>query len=181
MFRASLSYRPSTMKQQALALVTSVLLTALAGPALAQNKIAIVETQRVLHECNEGLKVAANLKKLSESRQAEIDTKQRQLVKEKETLEKDAQKLKQELLVKRYNALLDSNTALQALIIGFQREMAQKSVELNQPIFAKAHGAIERVAKGAGYDLVLERESAPYSPTGVDITDKVIALMNAEK
>ena len=36
-FRASLSYRPSTMKQQALALVTSVLLTALAGPAFEKD------------------------------------------------------------------------------------------------------------------------------------------------
>src|SRR5262245_30227817 len=65
-----------------------------AAPAQAQNasmKLAVVDVRRAVLETEEGLRVQSSLKKLFDSRQTELEAKQVQLQKDRDTLEKDAQ------------------------------------------------------------------------------------------
>src|SRR5688572_16010514 len=61
------------------------------APASAQSKIAVVDVRRAMLETEEGLRLQATLKKLFDSRQVELDTKQRALADERDKLDKEAQ------------------------------------------------------------------------------------------
>src|SRR5580704_4389356 len=71
----------------------AVLVTA--APAMAQQapapKFAVIDVRRAVLETEQGLRVQSTLKKTFDNRQAELDSKQRQLQQDKETLDKEAQ------------------------------------------------------------------------------------------
>src|SRR5262249_44603541 len=73
-----------------LACGTAVGATLGSAPAFAQTapKFAVIDMRRAISETEEGLRVQANLKRLLDSRQSELETKTRQLQTEKEALEK---------------------------------------------------------------------------------------------
>ena len=64
-------------------------LAAVPREAAAQAKVAVVDVRRAVLETEEGLRVQATLKKLFDSRQVELDNKQRALQQEKEALDKE--------------------------------------------------------------------------------------------
>src|SRR4249920_4182785 len=83
----------------------------LASTALAEVKIAVVDTQRAVMETEDGLRAQATLKKHFDKRQRELDDKQVALQKEREDIEKQKDVL--------------SKQALQARVDKWQREMAE--------------------------------------------------------
>ena len=124
--------------------------------AAAQAKIAVVDVRRAVLETEEGLRVQATLKKLFDSRQVELDTKQRNLQTEKDALDKEAAagKTPKEALQRKLDNLQKQFGELQALIVDYQREMQRKESELTTPILQKVLGLVRRIASQEGYEMV---------------------------
>lgn len=157
----------------------------MASPTEAQaegaTKIAVVDVRRAVAETEEGLRVQANLKKLFDSRQTELDTKQQALAREKEDLDREAQagKSSKEALQRKFEALQKRAMELQALSVDYQREMQRKESEMTTPILQKILGVIRRIASQDGYEMILEKSAVPYFRGDLEITDRAIQMYNS--
>ncbi|MGK3994496.1 OmpH family outer membrane protein [Sorangium sp. So ce1024] len=163
----------------AVALGSAALLSS--APASAQSKIAVVDVRRAMLETEEGLRVQATLKKLFDSRQVELDTKQRALADERDKLDKEAQagKTPKDALQRRFETWQRQAAELQATMVDYQREMQRKESELTTPILQKVLGLLRRLAAQEGYDLILDKSAAPYFRADLELTDRAIQMYNS--
>jgi len=160
-------------------LTASILLMAsFAYTAKAETKIAVVDTQRAIMETEEGMRAQATLKKLFDSRQRELDKKQEQLQKEREDIEKQQGILSKESLAKRLETWQRDMSQLQATFLEYNKELQKKQGELTQPIYQRTMSQIRRLATNEGFDLVVDRQAAPYVRGDLDLTDKIIQMVN---
>lgn len=165
--------------------VALLLASTLSAPsaALAQSKIAVVDSVRAAQNCVEGLKAQAMLKKLFDNRQVELEKKQQQLAREKEAIDKEVNggKTSKDALQKKVEAWQNKAVEMQATFSEYQREMTRKQQELMHPIEESVRAAVARLAKEGGYDLVVERSAASYFRADFELTERVIEMLNAPK
>jgi outer membrane protein len=150
----------------------------LSAPALAEMKIAVVDTQRAVMETEDGLRLQATLKKHFDKRQRELDDKQTTLQKEREDIEKQKDVLSKQALQTRIDKWQKDMAELQTVFVEYNKELQKKQGELTQPIFQKTMGIIRRLATQAGYDIVVDKQAVPYSRSDLDLTDRVITEYN---
>lgn len=165
----------------ALAMTVGGALLLSAAPAAAQSKVAVIDVRRAVLETEQGLRVQATLKKLFDSRQADLDGKQRQLQSEKEVLDKEAQagKTPKEQLQKKYENLQRAAAELQNSMVESQREMQRKEGEMTTPILQGVLDAVKRIASQDGFEMVLEKSAVPYFRGDLELTDRAIQLYNS--
>ncbi len=142
-------------------------------------KIAVVDTQRAIMDTEDGLRAQATLRKLFDNRQRELDKKQEMLQKEREDIEKQQGILSKEALAKRLEAWQREMSQLQATFLEYNKELQKKQGELTQPIYQRTMTLIRRLATNEGFDLVVDRQAAPYVRGDLDLTDKVIQMVNS--
>jgi outer membrane protein len=150
--------------------------TGLALTAQAETKIAVVDTQRAMMETEDGLRMQANLKKIFETKQQELDAKQKALESERADIEKQQGVLSQEALQRRVASWQQDMVALQQTYVQFNQELQAKQNELTQPIIEKTLGLIRRLATQEGYDVVVDKQAVPYVRSDLDVTDRVITM-----
>ena len=168
------------LRGAALGALASGVLLAVASPAAAQSKVAVVDVRRAVLETEQGLRVQATLKKLFDSRQVELDAKQRQLQTDKEALEKEAQsgKANKEVIAKKYDTLQRQAAELQTTMMDYQREMQRRETEMTTPILQGVLDAVKRIASQDGFEMVLEKSAVPYFRGDLELTDRAIQLYN---
>lgn len=151
------------------------------APPVAGPRIAVIDLRRAVIETEEGLRVQATLKKLFDSRQVELSSKERQLQGELEELEKEARAGKSNAadIARKRDGLQRQYAGLQQTLVEYQREMQRKEGEMTQPMVARVLGLIKRVATTDGFDAVLEKSAVPYIRADLDLTDRVIQMFNA--
>lgn len=158
--------------------VTAVAVLFGAAEAHAQSKIAVVDTQRAIMETEDGLRAQASLKKIFDNKQRELDKKQEDLQKEREDMEKQRDVLSKAALAKRVDKWQREMMALQGVFVDYNKELQKKQGELTQPIVQKIMGAIRRLATQEGFDIVVDKQAAPYVRSDLDVTDRIITLYN---
>ena len=173
--------RLRSLSALALALTVGGALLLSAAPAAAQSKVAVIDVRRAVLETEQGLRVQATLKKLFDSRQADLDGKQRQLQSDKEVLDKEAQsgKTPKEQLQKKYENLQRAAAELQSSTVESQREMQRKEGEMTTPILQGVLDAVKRIAAQDGFEMVLEKSAVPYFRGDLELTDRAIQLYNS--
>ncbi|AKT39883.1 OmpH family outer membrane protein [Chondromyces crocatus] len=149
--------------------------------AAAQGKSAVIDVRRAMLETEEGLRVQATLRKIFDSRQVELDGKQRSLSEEQEKIEKEdrAGKTPKDQLARRRENLQRQAAEFQAVYVEAQREMQRKENELTTPILQKVLGVVRRLASQEGYEMIMEKSAVPYYRADLEITDRVIQMYNA--
>lgn len=165
----------------ALAIGAAVVAAPAEANAQAQSKIAVVDVRRAVLETEEGLRVQATLKKLFDSRQVELDNKQRQLQGEKDALDKEAAagKSSKDAIEKKFERLQKAAAELQGLIVEYQNEMRRKEQEMTNPILTKVMGLVRRIAQTEGYEVILDKPAVPYFRSDLEITDRAIQMYNS--
>lgn len=169
---------PRTLSSLAPSLLAGLMLVAPAT-ALAQTKIAVVDTQRAVMETEEGMRAQASLKKVFDNKQRELDKKQEDLQKEREDIEKQRNVLSAEAWQKRVEVWQRDMAQLQSIFLEYNKELQKKQGELTEPIFRRTVGVIRRLATTEGYDLVVDKQAVPYVRGDLDLTDKVIQMVNS--
>jgi outer membrane protein len=138
----------------------------------------VVDTQRAIMETEDGLRAAATLKKLFDSKQRELDKKQDDLQKERDDIDKQRGVLSKDALQRRVEVWQQEMVKLQTMFIEYNKDLQKKQGELTQPIFQKAMDLIRRLATKEGIDVVVDKQAVPYVRSDLDYTDRVIQLYN---
>lgn len=171
----------------ALTAVLFVGLSNMAGVAMAQTKVFVINEQRIRAESKLGKEMDAKLNEAAEqgvdqlglkALKSEIDTEAAALKPQTQSLTKEA---------------IAANPTLKARVEGLNKkanELMQKQNALNQGLEKSDNGlnnafmqvmapAVESVAKEAGADVVVSYSSTWYVKDATDLSAKVIARLNA--
>ena len=158
-----------------LVLVTSLF----ASTAYADTRVAVVDVQRAVMQTEDGLRAQANLKKLFDSRQQELNRKQNELGKQKEEIEKQSKVLSKEALSKRVDDWQKQMNELQGVFMEYNKELEKKQKEITDPIFEKVLLIVKRLATTENVDLVVDKNTVAYVRSDLDLTDKCIQIYNS--
>jgi outer membrane protein len=150
-----------------------------AGVAQAEMRVAVIDVQRAVMQTEDGLRAQANLKKLFDSRQQELNRKQQELGKQREEIEKQSKVLSKDALSKRVEDWQKEMTQLQSVFMEYNKELEKKQKEITDPIFEKVLMIVKRLATTENYDVVVDKNTVAYVRGDLDLTDKCIQIYNS--
>ncbi len=147
-------------------------------PATAgELRVAVVDMQRALNECDAGKKAKDQVKAKFERSQDQLKKQRDDLDRMKEDYDKKALVLKEE---ERRNLEKDLETRsldFKRRYEDFQRDLKQTDAELTQGIVEDLYEIVRQYGEKNNYSLVLEASSGLlYNDKTVDITDDIIKL-----
>jgi outer membrane protein len=167
-----------------LAMVIGVVMLGWFGSVWAADlKIAYVDIQRAVNECNAGKDAKKVITKEVEKFQRLIADRQKELQTLKESLDKQT-------LMMTPDARANKEREYQTKLREFQRwgedsqnEINQKRVELERSISGSLVKVIQKIGADEGYTLILEKNEniVLYVTKALDITDRVIKVHDAQK
>ncbi len=161
-------------------MIVALVLALMAPRLYAQMRIAVVDMQRAILETNQGRRAKAQLKRLFESRQEQLNTRQEALKRMKEEIQKQSSVVRGEALQKRMEDYNKRLTDLQQDYVGYQQELAQKEAELTKQILVNLQGVVRQLGTSENFNLILDQGAVIWSPTHLDLTDRVIQQYNAD-
>ena len=150
-----------------------------ADSALADGKVAVCDVQHAVMQTEDGIRAQATLKKLFDKRQQELDAKQAELGRARDDIDKQSKVLSREAMAKRMEDWQRRMVELQTVFVEYNKELQKKQGELTGPIIKKMVGIIARLAKKNGYDVVIDKQAAPYARPDLDLTEQTIQLYNS--
>ena len=147
------------MKQVKKIAVALVLFVAATNFANAQSKVAHIDVQKLLSEMPEMKAAESELKKLSETYQADIQGAMTELRNKFTQYNNEAASKSKEENDKRAVELQGQEKTIGEAQQKAQQEIQAKQAELFAPISEKAKAAIEKVAAAQGFDYVIDAQA----------------------
>jgi outer membrane protein len=147
----------------------------------AEMRIAVVDMQRALNECDAGKKAKDQVKSKFEKSQDSLKRQREDLDRMKDDYDRKALVLKDE---ERRNLEKDLETRgleFKRKYEDFQRDLKRTDAELTSSIVEELYEIVRDYGQKNGYSLVLEASSGAllYNDKAVDITDEIVKLHNA--
>jgi outer membrane protein len=149
----------------------------------ADLKVAYVDIQRAINECNAGKEAKKVITKDVEKIQRLGADKQKDLQTMKETFEKQTLMLTPEARAQKEKDYQSKLREFQRWADDTQNEMNQKRMEMERNISAGLIKVIQKVGADEGYTFILEKNESIvlYASKAIDITDRVIKAYDAQK
>ena len=158
------------------------IVAALASPALlhAQElKIGFVSTERVFREAPPAVKAMKKLEKEFAPRDQEIQKASKQTRDLQTQLEKEAMTMSETQRREREQELGRLTRDLQRMQREFREDLNLRKNEELAVVLQRANQVIQQIAEAEKFDLILQE--AVFRSPRIDITDKVIKALSADK
>ena len=151
-----------------------------AGAATAQDfKIGFVNSDKIFREANIAKASQAKLELEFGKREKEIIDLGNTLKAGSDKLEREAATLSESQRTTRQRALVESDREFQRKRREFQEDLNTRKNEELQVVVERANRMVRQIAETDKFDLVMQE--AVYINPKHDITDRVIAALNAAK
>lgn len=157
----------------------AVLALPLTNASAQESKIGFVNTERVFREAAPAKAAQAKLDQEFSRREKELQEMASRLKATSEKLEKDNPILAESDRIKRQRELTDLDREFQRRQREFREDLNQRKNEELAVILERANKVIRQIAETEKYDIVFQ-EAVYFSPR-IDITDKVLKLLNNGK
>jgi outer membrane protein len=160
-----------------------ILLGWLSSVWAADLKIAYVDIQRAINECNTGKDAKKAITKDVEKFQRLIADKQKELQTMKESFEKQALMLTPDARANKEKEYQNKLREFQRWGEDSQNELNQKRMEMERNISIALVKVIQKLGADEGYTLVLEKNEniVLFASKTIDITDRAIKAYDAQK
>ena len=166
------------MKTLTTFLVSGLLGMALVAGAQAQeSRLAFINSQRITSESAPAKAATAKLEAEFSKRQKELTDLQGTLKSFSEKFERDAPTMTESQRAAKQKEFVEQNRDFQRKKREFDEDLNGRRNEELQQVYDKATKAIKQLAETEKYDLVVQ-EAVYFNPK-IDITDKVIKILNA--
>jgi outer membrane protein len=161
--------------------VGAVIAAALAsGAARADMRIAVVDMQRALNECDAGKRAKDQVKAKFEKSQDALRKQREDLDRMKEDYDRKALVLKEEERRNLEKDLENRSLDFKRRYEDFQRDLKRTDAELTSSIVEELYEIVRDYGQKNNYSLVLEASNGLlYSDKAVDITEEIVKLHNA--
>ncbi len=171
-------------KRLAVILVSLLVLTGWIGSAWSADlKIACVDIQKAMNECQAGKEAKKAITKEMEKLQRLSGEKQKELQTLKESLEKQAPMLTPEARASKERDYQGKLRDYQRWGEDSQKEVQQKGLEFERNILQGVQKVIKKLGEDEGYLLILEKNEniVLYASKAIDVTDRVIKVFDTQK
>ncbi|MBI2785067.1 MAG: OmpH family outer membrane protein [Legionella longbeachae] len=141
-------------------------------------KIGVVDLQKIMQ-------TSSQIKEIQQKLEKEFKPRRDKLVAIEATIKADMEKFKRD------SAVLSAaqKKEMEKKIVGaqqqferdgqqYQQELSTANNEAMEGLYAKVRAAIAKVAKDEKYDLIVQKDAAPFSEQSLDVTDKVVKAIN---
>ncbi len=141
---------------------------------VAQQKIAVVNTQDIMASLPDVKAAETKLQDLAKKFDADIKTMQTELQSKAEAFQKERETLPEALQKRKAQELEDINTRIQQSYQAMQEELAKEQQKALAPIQTKVKNAIQKVGDTNGISYVLEEGTILFiGKDAIDLTGKV--------
>jgi outer membrane protein len=149
----------------------------------ADFKIAYVDMQRVINECNAGKDAKKAITQDGEKFQRLIAEKQKELQTMKESLEKQALMLTPDARANKEKEYQTKLREFQRWGEDTQNELNQKRMQMERAISVGLVKVIQKIGADEGYTLILDKNEniVLFASKTIDITDRTIKAFDAQK
>lgn len=141
-------------------------------------KIGVVDLQKIMQ-------TATQMKTIQEKLEKEFKPRRDKLVAMEDGLKKDMEKFKRDSAVMSQSQKKDLEKKIVSTQQQFEREGQQYQQELStahneamEDFYNKIRAAIAKVAENDKFDVVLQKDAAPFSVDKLDVTAKVMEQIN---
>lgn len=172
------------MYSKKLCVIIGIIIFGWLGSSLAAElKIAFVDIQRAVNDCQAGKEAKKTITKEVEKFQRLIAEKQKDLQVMKESFEKQAPMLNPDARAAKEKDYQNKLREFQRWGEDSQNEINQKRMELERTISLGLQKVIQKVGAEDGYLLVLEKNEniVLYASKTIDLTDKIIKAFDTQK
>jgi outer membrane protein len=160
-------------------LVASVVLLG-AAAARAEMRVAVVDMQRALNECDAGKKAKDQVRSKFEKAQGELKKEREDLDKARDDFERKSILMKEDDRRDRERELENRTLDFKRKYEDMQRDLKRTDAELTSGIVEQLYGIVNDYGKQQGYTLVLEASSGLlYADKALDITDAIVKIHNS--
>jgi outer membrane protein len=144
-------------------------------------KIGYVDLQRALYETEDGRKAKAQLKKVFEQKQKELDEQQEDFKKAKEDLDKKRSLMAADKVHEKENELQAKFEKVQQSYLRHQKDLQDKEGEVTQKIFERMNRIIAKIAAAENFSMILDRQQAGliFAKPHLDLTNELIRRYNS--
>jgi outer membrane protein len=154
----------------------------MAGTAMAADtnlKIGFVDIARIMRDSNAAKNARAIYQKDLESKKAILKEKNDKVA----ALEKDLKNTKQDSPAwkDKRDKLEQGVKELKRLQSDLNEELKKEDMEMTRKILTDVKNILKQVAKNENYSIIFEKKAALLTAEGLDITDKIIKLYDAQK
>jgi outer membrane protein len=161
------------------ALLALLMFGSLATSVFADSaKIGVVDLQRIMQ-------TSSQMKDIQQKLEKEFKPRRDKLVASETNLKNDMEKFKRDGAILSANQKKDLEKKIVTAQQQFERDGQQYQQELStahneamEGLYTKVRSAIGKIAKEEKYDLIVQKDAAPFSATTLDVTDKVIKAIN---
>jgi outer membrane protein len=160
-------------------MVTAVLLMIFAAvPARADVKLAFVDVQRALNECEAGKTAKAEFRVKVEAAEKKLQEEQNEVGGLKDELEKKGMLMKPEQRQNLQDDYLNKAKNFERNYKDSKDDLERRDQEMTGKIIHDLAEVIRDVGEKQGYTMVMEKGSILWGLPSIDITDQVIRTYN---
>lgn len=158
----------------------AAVLCAWTAVASAELRVAVVDMQRALNECEAGKKAKDQVKAKFERSQESLKRQREDLDRRKEDYDRKALVLKDEERRNLEKDLEGQTLEFRRKYEDFQRDLKRTDAELTQSIVEELYEIVRDYGAKNGYTLVLEASSGAllYGDRSIDVTDAIVEIHN---
>lgn len=167
------------MKATTLSVLAVAMLGIVAPAAMAESRLGFVNSDRVMREAAPALRAQQRLEKEFERRDQELQRLGKELQALQEDLERNGMTMAEPDRRAKERSLSDLNRDFQRKQREFREDLNQRRNEELASVLDRANRAVKQIAEAEKYDVILQE--AVYASPRIDITDKVIKALSADK
>jgi outer membrane protein len=163
------------------AAIAALVFMASAGAQAEEVKIGFVNSDRVLREATLAKAAQTRLESEFSKRQKEGEDAANKLKAAADKLDKDSPTLSEAERNRRQRDLVEQDRELQRKRREFQEDLNQRKNEELASVVERANKVVKQIYDSEKFDVILQGDSVVFASARVDITDKVIKALNAQK
>jgi outer membrane protein len=155
-------------------IIVALVLAGFSALACAEAKVGVVDLQKIMQ-------TSPQMQAIQKKLEGQFKPRRDKLVAMEDSIKKDMEKFKRDAAVMSQNDKKNLEKKIVSNQQNFEREGQQYQQELStahneamEDFYGKIRTAISKVAAAEKYDIVLQKDAAPFSTEKFDITLKVL-------
>ena len=149
-----------------------------AGAAVAQSKIGVVQIERIVRDSAAAVRAQKKLEAEFAKREGELTKQSDALKRMQDELEKDGVTMSENVRRNKERDFNDQSREFQRKQREYREDVNQRRNEELAQVIDQANRVIRQIAESDKYDIILQE--AAYANPRIDITDKVIKMMESK-
>lgn len=148
------------------------------GMAADVAKIGVIDLQRVLETSNPGKSAQAEIKKQKEQMETDLKQKGAEIEQIRQKLERESMVMNKETREEKEREARIKLNDFKTLQKKYRTELQDLEKRLVNQLQNEVFSIVEELGKKEGYLLIVTKIGVLYSPKTIDITDKLIQMLN---